>query len=178
MKHLVFDTETTNLISNSLQPLSKQPRIIEVFGLQLNDEDWSERRTIHSYIDPEMPIPEEVTKITGITQEHVRGKPTFRAFFPLLAEVIQGSDVVVAHNLAYDMAVVDFECLRLGKKMAWPKRRVCTVEATECIKGYRLNLTALHTELFGEAFAKAHSAEQDVRATARCYIELKSRGEI
>lgn len=178
MNHLIFDTETTNLIHNSIQPLHKQPRVIEFFGLLIDDDGMEELDTLHAYLNPGVPLSAEVTKITGIKNEQLVGKPPFAEFAPLLVDLMGRADVVVAHNLSYDMAVINFEFARLGKRLVWPERRVCTVEATESLRGYRLNLTALHTELFGEAFAKAHSAEHDVRATARCYVELKARGEV
>ncbi len=178
MKHLLFDTETTNLVHNSLQPLHKQPKIIEAFFLLLDDEDWSEVGTLHSYIDPGEAIPAKVTEITGITDAMVKGQKTFRQWWPEIESFMAQADVVVAHNLSYDMAVMDFELQRMGGAVKWPGRCVCTVEATEWMKGYRLSLTNLHMELFGEAFEKAHSAENDVRAMARCYVELHKRGEL
>jgi DNA polymerase III epsilon subunit-like protein len=185
MIHLLFDTETTNLVHNSLQPLTKQPRIIEFFGLFLDDKaDWAEVGTVHSYINPGVPIPEKVTEITRITDAMLVGKPSWKEFQTSVSAALQRADVVVAHNLSYDMTVVEFEYERngglhsAGTMPPWPERRICTVEATEHIKGFRLSLTNLHLELFGEGFEKAHSAENDVRAMARCYKELVRRGEI
>lgn len=176
MKHLIFDTETTNLVHNSLQPLHKQPRIIEFFGLMLDDEkDFNEVGSLHCMINPGMPISAEVTRITGIKNEDVAGKPKFNAFIDEIEKIIGSADCIIAHNLSYDLSVTNFEFERLKRKLKWPTRRVCTVEATEHMKGFRLNLMALHTELFGEGFEKAHSAENDVRATARCYVELCKR---
>jgi DNA polymerase-3 subunit alpha len=178
LKHLVFDTETTGLISNSLRPLDKQPRVIELYALLLDDDGWEEVGNFYSLVNPGVAVPEIVTKITGITEEKLRGAPTFGEVFPSFDELVRSADAVVAHNLSYDVAIVDFECARLGKSMRWPARRVCSVESSESIKGYRLNLQALHEHLFGVGFESAHSAEADVRATARCYCELIERGEI
>lgn len=179
MRHLIFDTETTNLIHNSLQPLGKQPRIIELFGLVLDDsKDWNEVETFHSYFNPEVPIPAEVTKITGIDNDKVKAAPSFIDRAHDVKDFFGNADVVVAHNLAYDTQVLDFEFARIQQAFLWPLRKVCTVEASEPLKGYRLNLNALHTELFGEGFESAHRAENDVRATARCYVELVKCGEI
>lgn len=179
MRHLIFDTETTNLIHNTLQPLAKQPRIIELFCLVLDDsKDWGEVETFHSYFNPGITIPAEVTKITGIDDAKVRDQPSFIDRAHAVVDLFRNADAVVAHNLSYDMNVIDFEFTRLQREFRWPQRKVCTVEATESIKGYRLNLNALHTELFGEGFESAHRAENDVRATARCYVELVKRGEI
>lgn len=179
MIHFLFDTETTNLVHNTLQPLHKQPRIIEFFGMMLDDSaDWKEVGSLHSYLDPGTPINADVVRITGITDDMVKGQPKFLSFAPELRAALVSADVVVAHNLSYDLTVVNFEFQRIEQPCEWPSRKICTVEATEHLKGFRLSLTALHTELFGEAFEKAHSAENDVRAMARCYVELHKRGEL
>lgn len=179
MKHLLFDTETTGLVHNSGQPIHKQPQAIEIFGLLLDDEaGWLEVSSFHSYMDPGVPLPEIVTKITGITNEMVKGKPQFREIARGWDEFMDTADVIVAHNLSYDLAVLGFEYQRCGLAFSPPEKRICTVEQTEWMKGHRLSLTNLHTELFGEAFEKAHSAENDVRAMARCYIELHNRGDL
>lgn len=179
MRTLIFDTETTALISNTLQPLAKQPRIIEFFGLVIDEEDdYREVETISQLINPQMPISEEVTRITGIRSADVASAPTFGDVSEKIADLISSVRIVVAHNLSYDMQVVEFEMARVNEAAFWPKRRICTVEATEHLRGHRLKLVDLHTELFGEGFASAHRAENDVRALARCYIELCKRGEI
>lgn len=177
MKHLILDIESTNLVLNSLQPLSKQPRVIEIFGLMLNDS-LKETGTFHSYVNPGVPIPPKVTEITGLKDEDVASAPKFEEIAEKFQKFVKKADVLVAHNLSHDVAIIDFEFKRLGQKFIWPRRRTCTVEATEHLKGHRLNLSALHIELFGKGFEKAHSAEGDVRATARCYVELLKRGEL
>lgn len=179
MKHFIFDTETTGLIKNSLMPLAKQPKVIELFAMVVDDEqDWAEVTTLHSYFDPKQPLPAIVTKITGITDAMVKGQPAFSSMWEPLEMALGISDAVVAHNLSYDIAMINFECKRIGVDVLWPQQRICTVECTESIRGHRLSLTKLHQELFGEAFENAHSAEKDVRALARCYIELHKRDMI
>lgn len=177
MKTLVFDTETTALIGNSLQPLGKQPKLIEFFSLLL-DESYAEISVINQLINPAVPLPAKSEEITSITEAMLKNAPTFDLVAEKLLAEIEKADCVVAHNLKYDMQVMDFSFQRLERKVRWPARRVCTVEATESMKGFRLSLSALHQELFGEAFTGAHRAEHDVRALARCYIELVNRGEI
>lgn len=177
MRHLVFDTETTDLIHNSSRPIAKQPQILEVFCLAL-DDGLEEIESLHRYFDPGKPISKEITKITGITDETVKGAPLFRQACGDFKDIIESCDVVVAHNLSYDIGVTNFEFARIGQTVKWPARKVCTVESTEHIKGYRLSLGNLHQELFGETFTGAHRAENDVRALARCYVELVKRGEV
>jgi DNA polymerase-3 subunit epsilon len=178
MRHLIFDTETTGLISNSLQPIDKQPRIMEFFGLILEGDDLDEAEEYHAYIDPGIPIPVKAARITGIQDSDLFGKPKFENIAGKVVALIQSADVVIAHNISYDMSVIDFELARIDRAVKWPEKRICTVEATESLKGHRLNLQGLHSELFGENFDDAHSAINDVRATARCYKELIKRGEV
>lgn len=176
MSVLIFDTETTALVSNSVVNLSQQPEVIELFACVVGDE-----RTIQSELEfrcqPSKPIPEEVTKITGIKDADVADCPPFGAYADQVKAMIEGASLAVAHNLSYDKFVINCEMKRLGLMIIWP-RCLCTVEATEWLKGYRLNLTSLHEELFGEGFEGAHGAKSDVMATMRCFIELEKRGMV
>ena len=176
MKTLVLDTETTALIKNKLQPLDRQPRIIEFFALSMNGEG-EELGVTHELFNPGMPLDMKTTEITGLTDEDLKKAPSFNAHADRIIELIEEHDEVVAHNASYDKNVVDFEMKRLGKKIVWPAL-VCTIEATEYMKGHRMNLGSLHEFLFGEPFAGAHRAENDVRATARCFLKLRELGVV
>lgn len=176
MKTLVFDTETTDLIKNKLQPLDRQPHIIEFFGVSL-DLEGNELYTYHFMFDPGFKISDEVTRITNITPEMLVGKPKFKEHAEEIKAIIEKHDEVVAHNLSYDKSMIDFEMKRAGLEVEWPDL-VCTVEATEHVKGFRLNLNALHELLFGEGFTGAHRAENDVRALANCFRELRTSGSV
>ncbi len=176
MKHLILDTETTALVSNSLLDQKYQPRIIEFYGC-LVDDDGELIRELEFFVDPGMPIPAEVTKITGIKPEDLKGAQPWRAHAPEVKALIEEAHIVVAHNLSYDSFVIGSEMQRLGREVSWPFG-VCTVESTEHLKGHRLKLSDLHELLFGEPFTGAHRARVDVAALKRCYFELINRGEI
>lgn len=176
MISLFFDTETTALIANSARSIDKQPRVVELFAT-VREFDGREREQIDVLINPGVPLSDETQKITGITQDMVDGKLPFRVYASAFVEMVETVDQVVAHNLAYDKQVIDFELKRLGMTVRWP-RLLCTVEATEHLKGYRLSLSDLHEFLFGEKFEGAHRARQDVEALANCYYKLYCMGEI
>lgn len=188
MQVIVFDTETTDLIQNSLLPLNQQPRIIEIFArkIQLPKEAWGKMDEwqlvgeFDTLINPEIKIPPEIVNITSINDEMVFGAPKARDIWPALALFFSTADIVVAHNLNYDMAVVNFEQMRIDpdKKFPWPRQKVCTVEATEHLKGHRLKLIALHEHLFGCEFKGAHRAKADVDALELCYKKLHEIGEL
>lgn len=177
MRTLLFDTETTALAKNSLIRLEKQPYVIEWYGLTLNDnleetEHWGSLFAYHK------PLPAEIVRITHIADADLVGAPKFFEKAEELRHYIESHDRVVGHNLTFDMDRVDQEMARANMAVEWPSDKICTVEQTEFIKGYRFSLSALHEYLFGETFKDAHRAEADVRAMTRCYIELVKRGDI
>ncbi len=177
MRILFLDTETTALVKNSARKLNKQPFILEFCGIGF-DEAGVEQYMLNQMFSHHLPIPDEVKRITGLTDEMLVGKPAFKELADTVEEFIAGVDRVVVHNLSYDKAVIDYEFARLDRRIEWPADRLCTVEATEHLKGHRLSLIALHELLFGCAFEGAHRAETDVRSLAKCYFELVNRGEI
>jgi DNA polymerase III epsilon subunit-like protein len=176
MRTLVLDTETTDLIKNKLLPLERQPHVIEFFGLSM-DMYGHECNSWSQLFDPGIPLSEDVQRITGIKPEDLRGMPKFEAHAEEIKKFIEGHDEVVAHNLSYDKTIIDFEMKRAGLTVEWPEL-ICTVEATEHLKGFRLNLTSLHELLFGEPFSGAHRAEADVRALASCFRALRETGVV
>lgn len=173
-RYLVFDTETTGLITNSVIADKHQPRVIEFFG-HIIDRKGKVYRELHFVCDPGVPVTDIITKITGITQEEVRGKPRFKHWANEVVDLIQEADAYVAHNLSFDIDMVTMDLKRADREVEWSGRKICTVEGTEHIKGFRLNLSALHEHLFGAAFPGAHRARVDVEALTRCFVELMKR---
>jgi DNA polymerase-3 subunit epsilon len=174
---LVFDTETTGLIENSLIREQHQPRIIEFFGNVVNEKgDVVEE--LEFFVDPGIPIPPIITKITGINAETLRNAKSFGEHAESVQNMLCSCDSAVAHNFSFDCLMIDNEMKRLGLETKWPETCVCTVEQTEWFNGYRLNLQALHEHLFDEQFESAHRARNDVNALTRCFNELRERGEI
>lgn len=176
MKTLVFDTETTDIIKNSLQSLDRQPRVIEIFALSL-DGEGQEIGSYHSFFNPGIKISKEVQAITNIDDSMVKDAPAFRLKADEIIELIEDHDEVVAHNASFDTSVMNFEFKRVAKSVQWPSV-ICTVEATEYMKGHRMKLADLHEFLFGEKFSGAHRAENDVRALARCFLKLRELGTV
>jgi DNA polymerase III epsilon subunit family exonuclease len=173
----LFDTETTGLISNNSLPLDKQPEIIEFYGCLADLETGEIYEDFETFCKPSDPITEEITKITSITNEMVTKAPRFKSVADRIQELIEKAPVVIAHNLSFDVEMLDIEFKRMNRKLRWP-RLVCTVEQTVHIKGFRLSLGALHEYLFSESFTGAHRAKADVHAMLRCCCELKKRDVI
>lgn len=172
---LLFDTETTNLINSLAVPLERQPEIVQLHYTVIDFRDGfiHEKRTF--LFKPQRLIPDEAIKVHGITNEDVAGADRFADNADLIINRMELADLAIAHNAQFDCEMLNLECRRVEKKMRWP-RVICTVEQTYWLKGYRLSLTNLYFELFGEEFTDKHSAEGDVTALVRCCMELHKRG--
>lgn len=177
MIDLLFDTETTGLVGPQLLALDKQPYVIEFYGCLVSRETGEVLDEIDQLFSVPVPVTPEITRITGLTDADLQGKPTFGEFCPKFVEFFGRADRVVAHNLAFDWQMMNIEMQRNGHAIDWPEL-FCTVEMTEHVDGFRLSLTALHEKLFGTAFKGAHRGREDVDALRRCYFELIKRGEI
>ena len=68
---------------------------------------------INEFINPEMPIPPEVTAIHHITERDVKDKPAFREHAQSLADQLTGHDFV-AYNHRFDRDVLTAEFERAG----------------------------------------------------------------
>lgn len=175
---IIFDTETTGLPLPLAADLRKQPFIIEFAGLELDDKTLKEKRAISFLINPGFDISPEITKITAITNEMLKGKDPFAPHIPELVDLFLGQRVMGGHNLEFDASLLSFDLIRAGHhfRFPWPPRRVCTVESSMSIKGYRLKLGDLYKLATGTELVGSHRALEDSRATAVCLRWLRTKG--
>lgn len=172
MKAILFDTETTGLIRNRSIPLEKQPEVVEFYASVWDLKKGKRLKEINFLFKPSRPMDQEVIRIHGITNEMVADAPAFAARAGVIKSFIEKeAPVIIAHNIKFDVDMMDLEYRRLGQMLKWP-RKICTVEQTQHIKGFRMNLSALHEHLTGEKFEGAHRAKVDVEALARCACKL------
>lgn len=175
MLAMVFDTETDGLINTLAVRIERQPEVLSLY-CQMVDLDTGELLQKESFLfRPHNPIPEDMTKIHGITNEMVKDAPPFREFAPLIRKIFREQEMCIAHNAAFDRDMIDIEMKRAGLVLDWP-RLICTVEQTIWLQSYRLSLTNLHNELFGMDFEEKHSAAGDVTALTKCCIEMRKKG--
>lgn len=177
---IIFDTETTGIFNSPEGPLDKLPKIIELFALKVDDHTLDIKGELALLIDPKKPVGEEITRITTITDDMLRGKGEFSAHFKTISEFWLGERWAAGHNITFDCDMLEIECRRMGKlsRFPWTPNRLCTVELTEHYEGRRMKLIDLHKRLTGEGFDSAHRAEADVRATHRCMLEMKKLGDL
>lgn len=87
-KFVIFDTETTGLDS-------EYDRLTQIAGLVFSDGRIYS--TFDTMVDPERPIPEKITELTGIDDAMVEGAPLEAEALRRFLEFANGA-VLVAHN--------------------------------------------------------------------------------
>jgi DNA polymerase III epsilon subunit-like protein len=172
---IVFDTETTGLPKPISVPLADQPQIIEFAAIKLNDKTLKELDRLEFLVNPGLPLPAEIVKITRLTDDDLRDKPFFPSYYQRLVDFFFAERFMVAHNLAFDRNLLSYELMRMDKliQFPWPPRHICTVEQSYHLKNHRLKLTDLHIIATGKAFPEAHRAMHDVEALVRCVRWLR-----
>lgn len=181
---LFFDTETTGLVNMKKPPEDpSQPRMVQLAAV-LADEDGRVYRAIGAIIRPDgWEIPEQASNVHGITTE-IANKfgDGVRGLLGWYLISIEQADLVVAHNADFDMHIIKGELHREDLHMEEKPIYDTMKKSTDMVKlpgkyGYKWpKLMELYRFLFDAEFDGAHDALEDVRATARCYFEMKNRG--
>lgn len=163
-KEYVFDTETTGL-----DP--KTERVFEIGIVELSSR-LPTGRTFHHLLDPQQPLSEASTRITGFKDEDLVGKPTFKDILPELLTFI-GNGTLIAHNASFDMGFLHAEFDRAGT----PKLTNNVIDTLALAKkkfpGARHTLDALCNRFGVDRSARTfHGALLDSELLVEVYTEL------
>lgn len=176
---IILDTETTGLTKPVNTNILKQPYMTEICAIRV-DDNWGEVARVDRLVKCPVPVPEVVTKITGINDKMLVNAPPFIELYEPLFELFFGVKNVIGHNLSFDLSMLKYELFRhdLEYKFNWPRNHICTVEKSYHYFNKRLKLAQLHEHLFNKGFEGAHRALNDVKPTIRCAMEMQKRGDI
>lgn len=188
--YLFFDTETTGLPRSWRAPvtdLDNWPRLVQLAWL-LYDDEGNKVASADYIIKPQgFTISTQSSSIHGITTERAIDEGvSLRDVLDEFREVVEESNILVAHNISFDEKIMGAELLRNGmQNILSRKNKLCTMMSSVnyCAipgqYGYKWpKLSELHLKLFGCDFEEAHNAAADINATAKCFWELKRIGEI
>jgi DNA polymerase-3 subunit epsilon len=154
-----FDLETTGVAP-------ERDRIVDLSFMRRAPDGKEE--TFSSLVDPGMPIPPEATAIHHITDEMVRGQPSFAALAPKLLDFIGDADLAGFGILRFDIPMLTAEFQRASITFTTASRQL--VDALTVF--HRMeprNLTAAYKLYCGKALADAHRAEADMRASSEVF---------
>lgn len=161
---IIFDTETTGLTLHPSAKLSLQPRMIEFGAVLMSLADGSVIKEVSIMINPGVPLPAEIVKITGITDDDLCDAATFIDVLPQLQRIFAEAVAVVAHNLPFDRAILRGELLRARvESFPWPARETCTVGLYRADWGRNMRLGELCESIIGHPPTEKHRALGDVR---------------
>ncbi len=157
---VIFDLETTGL------DIAKDS-IIQISYIKVTPDGNEERQNY--FVNPGKPIPQEVKELTHITDEMVKGAPTFKQLAPRLAEDFKGCDFAGFNSNGFDIPMLAEEFIRAGIAFDFSRSRMidaCTI----FMKMERRNLAAAYKFYCGrkmEEDFQAHLANEDTEATYR-----------
>ncbi len=143
-------------------------RVLEVAAIRVQNGVVQDR--LECLVEPGMPIPPFVTRITGINASLVRGKPTFDSLLPDLRRLMDGA-VLVAHNASFDANFLSNAFKRRG--LNWEGERLCTLRLSRRLipglHSYRLDSLCA---FLGFTFVQRHRAGPDAEATLHLLLHL------
>lgn len=147
---IVLDTETTGL---SFQ----ESKLIEISAARLRGREVVDR--FDTFVHPGCPIPEEITKLTSITDADVASAPSAEEAVAALADFVGGCPVI-AHNATFDRTFI--ESVRGGVKVSdiWIDSLALSRIALPRLNSHKLSHLA---ELF-DCSEVSHRANDDVDA--------------
>ena len=157
---VIFDLETTGL------DLVKD-RVIQLSYIKVYPDGHEERG--NELINPEKHIEAIITQLTGISDDDVREKPTFRQLAKKMEEVFSGSDIAGYNSNHFDVPLLAEEFLRAGIDFDFSKCHL--IDACTIFKKMESrNLAAAYKFYCGRKMEddfEAHRADQDTEATYR-----------
>lgn len=166
MREIALDTETTGF-----EP-SQGHRVIEIGCVELI-HGIKTGKSYQAYINPERDVPDEATKVHGITTDFLKDKPLFVDVAAEFMEFI-GDARLVIHNAQFDVKFLNFELQKVSKGSIGYDRVLDTLEmARRKFPGSPASLDALckRFEVSNE-HRKFHGALLDAELLADVYIAL------
>ncbi len=160
---LAFDLETTGISTSS-------DRIVQIALIGANPDGTP----IHfeEIVNPQRSIPYGASNVHGIFDHDVRGKGNFSTIADQVAELIEGS-VIVGHNVRrFDLAMLDVEFLRLGKRTPRPKAVMDTYEFVRRLNVPRPHKLGALCARHGISLENAHTAAADAAASLLLFWRL------
>ena len=160
----VTDVETTGQKSDDSE-------IIEIATVKVKNGKIEEE--FCSYVKPQTPIPDFITKMTGITNDDVVNSPKAETVLKGWLDFIQDGEFFCAHNVMFDYDFI-YKCLQVCNLPLDNLRKLkffCTVKAARVmypeLPSRKLGDLVKH---FNISVDKRHRALDDAKATAQILL--------
>jgi DNA polymerase-3 subunit epsilon len=160
---VVFDLETTGLSAQT-------SRICELGAVRVRALELVDR--YQSLVDPGVPLPEPVARLTGLQERDLRGAPQVGTVVGRFLSFAADAQLV-AHNAAFDQRFLERQLgRRESRRLAEPP--LCTAALARRLLAGRLRRVSLSSlaHFFGVPTAPCHRALPDAEATAEVLVHL------
>ena len=160
---IVFDIETTGL---SVQNC----KITEIGAVKIKDGEIID--TFNTFVNPEMPIPQEIVELTSITDEMVADAPKIKEALTSFFEFIGGGrKLLVAHNANFDTGFIRYAAEACGMEFTNPYLDTVALSRyiNPTLKKHKLDSLAEH---YGLGDFNHHRACDDAAMLAAIYFKM------
>ncbi len=161
---VVFDIETTGLSNASCG-------ITEIGAVKVKNGEVLER--YNTFVNPEMPIPQEIVELTGITDEMVKDARVIAEVLPEFLAFV-GDRLLIAHNADFDIGFIRAAAKRL--EIPFDNAYLDTVALSRHLnaelKSHKLNKLA---EYFNLGSFNHHRASDDAEMLAMIYFKMQEK---
>ena len=159
--YIVFDIETTGFSSI-------RDRIIEIGAVKVVNGEIVDR--FSTFVNPERPIPFEITNLTSITDQMVMEYPAIETILPQFLEFV-GDGVLVAHNAGFDVGFIEQNCRNqaIEQKFTYVDTVALARVLLPTLSKYKLNIVA---KALGISLENHHRAVDDAGATAEIFVKF------
>ncbi len=161
---VVFDIETTGLSAQN-------DSIIEIGAVKIQGGKIID--TLCTYVTPDMPIPDHITNLTGISNEMVDGAPSAEEAIKNFVDFV-GKRMLIAHNADFDMGFIRRDTAKYGLEFDNPYLDTVALSRylNPDLKNHKLDTVAKHYEL--EDF-NHHRACDDATILAHIFFCMVQR---
>ncbi|MCI5584670.1 MAG: PolC-type DNA polymerase III [Lachnospiraceae bacterium] len=161
---IIFDIETTGF-----SPVKN--KIIEIGAVRVQGGEI--KGYFSAFVNPQVPIPYEIVKLTGIDDAKVLEAEVIEAVLPEFLAFC-GDGVLVAHNASFDMSFILENCSRQGLPLNYTYVDTLAL-ARVLLPGQGKHTLDAVCKTLKISLENHHRAVDDAKATAEIFLEFEKR---